>query len=109
MIIIANNNTTAQHLADNLSTGDPLKPVFVHNNRVALAGVKTLSDELLAPFKNDIIEVITNHHTAIASSRDFHPEDTVITTKHSVIGGDNFVFMAGPDAIESPDHVMTMG
>ncbi|WP_302046495.1 3-deoxy-7-phosphoheptulonate synthase, partial [Leuconostoc lactis] len=26
-----------------------------------------------------------------------------------VIGGDNFVFMAGPDAIESPDHVMTMG
>ncbi|WP_312040726.1 3-deoxy-7-phosphoheptulonate synthase [Leuconostoc lactis] len=109
MIIIANNNTTAQHLADNMSTGDPLKPVFVHNNRVALAGVKTLSDELLAPFKNDIIDIITDHHTAIVSSRDFHPEDTVITTKHSVIGGDNFVFMAGPDAIESPDHVMAMG
>lgn len=109
MIIIANNNITAQHLADTLSTGDPLKPVFIHNNRVALAGVKTLSDELLAPFKDDIIDIITDHHTAIASSRDFHPEDTVITTKHSVIGGDNFVFMAGPDAIESPDHVMAMG
>lgn len=109
MIIITKDNITAEQLAEHFNTEDPIKPVFVHNNRVALAGVKTLTGDELAPFSDDIIEVITNHHTAIGSSRDFHPEDTVITTKHATIGGDNFVFMAGPDAIESPEHVMAMG
>ena len=109
MILVTKDNDTAHRIAQKLDTNNPIKPVFVHHNRVALAGVKILPEATLDDLKNDILEVITNHHTAIASSRDFHPEDTIIKTKHSMIGGKHFVFMAGPDAIESAAHVLEMG
>ncbi|MDR3190149.1 MAG: 3-deoxy-7-phosphoheptulonate synthase [Lactobacillaceae bacterium] len=109
MIIITKDNATAQKIATQIDTKDPIKPVFVHENRVALAGVKNLPDETLAALEQDIVEVITQHHGAIKSSRAFHPADTIITTQHSIIGGDQLVFMAGPDSIESPEHVLAMG
>ncbi|GMA68841.1 hypothetical protein GCM10025879_00870 [Leuconostoc litchii] len=109
MIIIAKTNKDAEQIAAKLNTNNPIKPVFVHDNRVALAGVKSLPENELRNISQMIVDVITNHHSAIKSSREFHPEDTIITTKHSTIGGGNFVFMAGPDSIESPDHVKEMG
>lgn len=109
MIIIAKTSQDAEKIAAQLDTKDPIKPVFVHSNRVALAGVKKLPEDTLKNISQDVVEIITNHHSAIKSSLDFHPEDTIITTKHSVIGGGNFVFMAGPDSIESPEHVKEMG
>ncbi|MBU7455491.1 3-deoxy-7-phosphoheptulonate synthase [Leuconostoc fallax] len=109
MIIVMKNENAAQNLAKALDTHNPIKPVFVHQNRIGLAGVKQIDDAQLADFKDDVVEVITNHHGAIKSSRDFHPEDTIIKTKHSIIGGDHFVFMAGPDSIESAEHVLEMG
>ncbi|MFT9391325.1 3-deoxy-7-phosphoheptulonate synthase [Leuconostoc pseudomesenteroides] len=109
MIIIAKSTVAAQHIAQVLDHQNPIKPVFVHDNRVALAGVKTLPETELQEVKSEIVEIITNHHSAIKSSRDFHPEDTIIKTPHSVIGGQHFTFMAGPDSIESPAHVEAMG
>lgn len=104
MIIIANDAQAAQNLAQTAQnlTQDP---VFVHDNRVGIAGkfdVAQLDAQLIS-------EVVDKHHAALKSSRDFHSEDTIITTKHSVIGGDHFVFMAGPDSIETPEHVLAMG
>ncbi|HEY4399805.1 MAG TPA: 3-deoxy-7-phosphoheptulonate synthase [Lactobacillaceae bacterium] len=104
MIIIANDAQAAQNLAQTAQnlTQDP---VFFHDNRVGIAGkfdVAQLDAQLIS-------EVVDKHHVALKSSRDFHPEDTIITTKHSVIGGDHFVFMAGPDSIETPEHVLAMG
>ncbi|CAM3159000.1 3-deoxy-7-phosphoheptulonate synthase [Leuconostoc rapi] len=109
MILVTKNNNIAQKIAEKLDTKDPIKPVFVHDNRVALAGVKSLPEQILKELSQDIVEIITNHHSAIVSSRAFHPEDTIIKTKHTIIGGDHFVFMAGPDSIESPEHVLKMG
>jgi 3-deoxy-7-phosphoheptulonate synthase len=104
MIIIAKDNQAAQELARQI---EPVadQPVFVQGERVGTAAkidVTTLDDTLIA-------EVITQHHSAIKASRDFHPEDTVIQTAHSTIGGEHFVFMAGPDSIESAEHVLAMG
>ncbi|TAS73556.1 3-deoxy-7-phosphoheptulonate synthase [Lactiplantibacillus plantarum] len=45
---------------------------------------------------------------AVQSSRLFHPEDTIIKTPHSVIGGNQFVMMAGPCSVESAEHVDQM-
>ncbi|ADG41499.1 MULTISPECIES: 3-deoxy-7-phosphoheptulonate synthase [Leuconostoc] len=109
MILVTKNNTIAQKIAEKLDTKDPIKPVYVHNNRVALAGIKILPEKTLKEISQDVVEIITNHHSAIVSSRSFHPEDTIIKTKHTIIGGDHFVFMAGPDSIESPEHVLDMG
>jgi 3-deoxy-7-phosphoheptulonate synthase len=39
-------------------------------------------------------------------SRDFHPEDTVVTVKGSAIGGGAIAVIAGPCSIESEDQVM---
>lgn len=110
MILITESNTSAKTIAKMLDSNNPIKPVFVHNNRIALAGVKELSEEMMTAIKQvGTVEIIYNHHSAIGASRAFHPEDTIIKTKHSVIGGNNFVFMAGPDSIESSDHVLNMG
>ncbi|MDF7626641.1 3-deoxy-7-phosphoheptulonate synthase [Leuconostocaceae bacterium ESL0723] len=109
MIIVAKDNPSAEKIAKALDPHDPIHPVFVHNNRVALAGIKSLEPQQMEPVADLVDSVITDHHSAIKSSRDFHPEDTIIKTPHSVIGGDNFVLMAGPDSIESPEHVLEMG
>lgn len=109
MILITKSNNAAQKIANKLDDKNPIKPVFVHDNRVALAGVKSLDENILNEISQDIVEIITNHHQAIVSSRAFHPEDTIIKTKHAIIGGNNFVFMAGPDSIESSAHVLEMG
>lgn len=109
MILVTKDNETARKIAQEMDTDNPIKPVFVHGNRVALAGVKKLSDEQLCTLKAADVQIIEKHHAAIKSSRDFHPEDTIIKTQHSSIGGDDFTFMAGPDSIESPEHVLEMG
>ena len=40
------------------------------------------------------------------TSRDFHPEDTVIKVGNTSIGGGSLTVMAGPCAIESRDQLM---
>ncbi|ANZ60438.1 3-deoxy-7-phosphoheptulonate synthase [Secundilactobacillus paracollinoides] len=80
--------------------------LFVHNNRVALQGVTP--EDLSASEKAAVKEIITDEPKAVQGSREFHPEDTVIQTKHSVIGGDNFSLMAGPCSVESQEHVLKM-
>jgi len=40
------------------------------------------------------------------TSRDFHPEDTVIEVGNTTIGGGSLTIMAGPCAIESRDQLM---
>ena len=40
------------------------------------------------------------------ASRDFHPQDTVVTVKGVSIGGQQLTIMAGPCAVESRDQLM---
>ena len=68
MILITKNNDIAQEIAKKLDTNNPIKPVFVHDNRVALAGVKNLPNSTLNEISQDVVKVITNHHSAIVSS-----------------------------------------
>lgn len=73
--------------------------VFVHKNNVALVGVRP--DDLSADEKAAANKVIMDHPRAIQSSRLFHPEDTVIKTKNSVISDHTFTLMAGPCSVDS--------
>ena len=85
---------------------DGTNEVFVHHNRVAIQGIT--EKDLNAEEKNAIDLIIDNVPAAVQGSRLFHPEDTVVTTAHSKIGGDHFTMMAGPCSVESAEHVMKM-
>lgn len=80
--------------------------VFTHQNRIAVQGVTPA--ELTAKERQAASKIFTDVPKAVQSSRLFHPEDTVIRTKHSVIGGGHFTMMAGPCSVESAAHVMRM-
>ena len=66
------------------------------------------ANQLPADVKAASTEILTDVPAAVQSSRLFHPEDTIIKTPHSVIGGDQFVMMAGPCSVESAEHVDQM-
>lgn len=102
MIIKFQNEADASHFVEKAGKG------YQHLNRVALVGdfdvttIKTLA-------QNKGAEIIDQHPSYVKSSRAFHPEDTIIKTNHSVIGGSNFTLMAGPDSVESQQHILKMG
>lgn len=80
--------------------------IFVHNNRIAIQNITP--DDLTPTEQAAAEEIITKVPTAVQASRLFHPEDTIIKTPHSTIGGDNFTLMAGPCSVESAEHVLKM-
>lgn len=80
--------------------------IFVHNNRIAIQNITP--DDLTPTEQAAAEEIITKIPAAVQASRLFHPEDTIIKTPHSTIGGDNFTLMAGPCSVESAEHVLKM-
>ncbi|KRN33482.1 3-deoxy-7-phosphoheptulonate synthase [Weissella halotolerans] len=99
----------AQQLARQLDPKDPLHPVYVQADRLALAGIKELPAKSLALLQQAGATILDKRQTAVRASRLLHPQNTVIKTPHSEIGGPDLTLMAGPDAIESPEHVLAMG
>lgn len=80
--------------------------IFVHNNRIAIQNITP--DDLTPTEQAAAEEIITKVPAAVQASHLFHPEDTIIKTPHSTIGGDNFTLMAGPCSVESAEHVLKM-
>lgn len=105
MIIVLNQNdqTTIESLKRHFGADHD---VFVHQNRVAVQGIT--AEDLDDAERQAAVELIDQVPAAVQGSRLFHPEDTVIKTKHSLIGGSNFSMMAGPCSVESLAHVTKM-
>lgn len=53
----------------------------------------------------DVENVIKISKSYKLASRDFHPEDTVISIGDVKIGGGELVVMGGPCAVESPEQI----
>lgn len=106
MIIILKETTASAMQARLVAQFGAKTEIFTHDNRIALQGVNP--DELPADVLAAADEVITDVPAAVQSSRLLHPEDTIIKTPHSVIGGADLVMMAGPCSVESAEHVMAM-
>lgn len=73
-------------------------PIFFEENKKS----KKSSSIKEAP-KNIVVKKSKSYKLA---SREFKSEDTIIKVKDVVIGGDNFVVMAGPCSVESPEQIM---
>ncbi|GAJ26480.1 2-keto-3-deoxy-D-arabino-heptulosonate-7-phosphate synthase [Liquorilactobacillus sucicola DSM 21376 = JCM 15457] len=106
MIIVFNKNKAEEGIAELRKKFNGQKQIFVNNNRVAVQGAD--ENELPTNILETVEEVITNVPAAVQGSRLFHPQDTVIHTPHAVIGGNEFVMMAGPCSVESEEHVKKM-
>ena len=63
-----------------------------------------------AAFENlpGVLEVIRVSHPYKLVSREFHPEDTVVSIGGVTIGGPRIVVMAGPCAVESLEQTVTV-
>ncbi len=107
MIIVMKDKQAAQTVVTQAKSFQ-LNHVYRFENRVGFADIKN-SAALSFINQDDVIEIIAEHPAAMQVSRTFHPNDTMIQTAHSQIGGDNFNLIAGPDAIESAEHVLAMG
>ncbi|KAA8456380.1 3-deoxy-7-phosphoheptulonate synthase [Weissella paramesenteroides] len=106
IVIMADVSAAQATLAQ--AKANHLEHVYAWKNRVGFANLKRMSE---APFINEqqVVDVILDHPAAMQVSRTFHPDDMVIQTKHSIIGSQHFNLIAGPDAIESAEHVLAMG
>lgn len=106
MIIVLKNDQATAAIEELKQHFGSDHDIFVHNNRIAIQNI-TPGD--LTPTEQAAAEeIITDVPAAVQASRLFHPEDTIIKTPHSTIGGDNFTLMAGPCSVESAEHVLKM-
>ncbi|GEO69851.1 3-deoxy-7-phosphoheptulonate synthase [Levilactobacillus acidifarinae] len=106
MIIILKPTTAAAMQAKLIAQFGTTHEVFTHANRIAIQGLTPA--ELPADVRAASTDLLTDVPAAVQSSRLLHPEDTIIRTPHSVIGGNHFVMMAGPCSVESAGHVERM-
>lgn len=63
----------------------------------------TLSDHLRQ--MSGVEQVVKISKSYKLASRDFHPDNTVISIKGVEIGGDQLVIMGGPCAVETPEQI----
>ncbi|MGO2970989.1 MAG: 3-deoxy-7-phosphoheptulonate synthase, partial [Lactiplantibacillus plantarum] len=106
MIIILKPATATAMQAKLVSQFGADHEIFTHNNRIAIQGLRP--EALPADVQAASESILTAVPAVVQSSRLFHPEDTIIKTPHSVIGGNQFVMMAGPCSVESAEHVDQM-
>lgn len=106
MIIVLDPATATTQQAKLRAQFGASHEIFTHANRIAIQGLA--ADQLPEAWRNACQEIISETPAAIQSSRLLHPEDTIIRTPHSVIGGQHFVMMAGPCSVESAPHVEKM-
>lgn len=106
IVIMADVSAAQATLAQ--AKANHLEHVYAWKNRVGFANLKSMSEASFIN-KQQVVDVILDHPAAMQVSRTFHQDDTVIQTKHAIIGGQHFNLIAGPDAIESAEHVLAMG
>ena len=106
MIIVLKKDEAKEKIEVVKKAFEGRKQVFVHENRVAVQGAK--ADEIPSEVLNAAEDVITNVPAAVQSSRLLHPEDTIVKTAHTEVGGSGLALMAGPCSVESEEHIHRM-
>ena len=114
MIVILKQGTTEEQI-DSLSSWlreQGVKPDISRGQDVTVMGlvgdVSAIDMDLLGAL--DIVDTVKRVSEPYkAANRKFHPEDTVVELKDgTLIGGGNFVYMAGPCSVESEDQIVYM-
>ena len=113
MIIILKENTTAQelgNLSDMLKSQGVIPHITegVHQTIIGLVGDTTRIDiESISQLK--IVDAVRRIQEPFKNAnRKFHPLDTVIPVKDTVIGGGSLTLIAGPCSVESEEQIISV-
>ena len=72
---------------------------------IGVIGDKTKLQNQNIEIANGVDKIVPITESYKLANRKMHPEDTKVTVKNTVIGGDEFVIMSGPCAVESYDQL----
>ena len=113
MIIILKENTTAQelgNLSDMLKSQGVIPHITegVHQTIIGLVGDTTRIDiESISQLK--IVDAVRRIQEPFKNAnRKFHPLDTLIPVKDTVIGGGSLTLIAGPCSVESEEQIISV-
>ena len=110
MIVITGNITPEEQIQDIISAIEK-EGLQVHlsrgNDRTVIGLIGTVEPKLAEHLRQmkgveNVVKISKSYKLA---SRDFHPEDTVISIKGVNIGGGELVVMGGPCAVESAEQI----
>lgn len=110
MIVITGNTTPEEQIQDIIATIEK-EGLQVHlsrgNDRTVIGLIGTVEPKLAEHLRQmkgveNVVKISKSYKLA---SRDFHPEDTVISIKGVNIGGGELVVMGGPCAVESAEQI----
>ncbi|GIP43178.1 3-deoxy-7-phosphoheptulonate synthase [Paenibacillus sp. J45TS6] len=110
MIVITGNTTPEEQIQDIISAIEK-EGLQVHlsrgNDRTVIGLIGTVEPKLAEHLRQmkgveNVVKISKSYKLA---SRDFHPEDTVISIKGVNIGGGELVVMGGPCAVESAEQI----
>lgn len=110
MIVITGNTTPEEQIQDIIAAIEK-EGLQVHlsrgNDRTVIGLIGTVEPKLAEHLRQmkgveNVVKISKSYKLA---SRDFHPEDTVISIKGVNIGGGELVVMGGPCAVESAEQI----
>lgn len=110
MIVITGNTTPEEQIQDIISAIEK-EGLQVHlsrgNDRTVIGLIGTVEPKLAEHLRQmkgveNVVKISKSYKLA---SRDFHPEDTVISIRGVNIGGGELVVMGGPCAVESAEQI----
>lgn len=110
MIVITGNTTPEEQIQDIIAAIEK-EGLQVHlsrgNDRTVIGLIGTVEPKLAEHLRQmkgveNVVKISISYKLA---SRDFHPEDTVISIKGVNIGGGELVVMGGPCAVESAEQI----
>ncbi|WP_454190288.1 3-deoxy-7-phosphoheptulonate synthase [Paenibacillus sp. Marseille-Q7038] len=110
MIVITGNTTPEEQIQDIILAIEK-EGLQVHlsrgNDRTVIGLIGTVEPKLAEHLRQmkgveNVVKISKSYKLA---SRDFHPEDTVISIKGVNIGGGELVVMGGPCAVESAEQI----
>lgn len=111
MIIVMKPEATKENVSHVIQVirDNGLEPHLSDGKQVTIIGVigdktRLMNQNLeIAPGVDRIVSVTESYKLA---NKKFHPEKTVVKVGNTSIGGDEFVIMSGPCAVESAEQVM---
>jgi 3-deoxy-7-phosphoheptulonate synthase len=113
MIVVMRATATQQHIDAVLNrlVEHQLKGHLVRGEERTIIGVvgadipPTLREEL--ELFEGVQEAVRITRPYKLTAREFHPEDTIVDVRGVKVGGDSFVVIAGPCAVESEEQILT--
>ena len=113
MIIVLKPRTTEENIlrVENMVRARGLETHTVRGEELTIIGCigdTVRVDPRLFEVDKSVEKVMHVQEPYKLANRAFHPEDTIVKTAHTEVGGNKLALMAGPCSVESEEHIHRM-